>query len=202
MNKLVLVTLWNHRKELKIVLTTFLIVLLLPIVAVIILTKTGINLISNKLIEQNTINNSINILDPKTGDTVATINKPIIWPTRGRVTLEFGKPHLPYQLLHTGIDLANIKGTEITPFMEGTVTYAAETKIGFGKHIIVDHGDSLTSIYAHLDKIQVYKGQKVQIDQVIGKMGSTGWSTGPHLHFQINVFGIPVNPRSILREEK
>ena len=200
MNKLVLVTLWNHRKELKIVVSTFLIILLLPIVAIIILTKTGINLISNKLVEQNTIDNSINILDPKTGETVTTIRKQTIWPTQGRVSLEFGKPHLPYQLLHTGIDLANIKGTDITPFMEGTVTYAAETKIGFGKHIIIDHGDNLTSIYAHLDKIMVYKGQRVAIDQVIGKMGSTGWSTGPHLHFQINVYGIPVNPRSILKE--
>ena len=200
MSPLVLVTLWNYRKELKIVLTTFLIILLLPLVAVIILTQTGINLISNKLVEQNIYNNSINILDPKTGETVAIIDKHTIWPTTGRVSLEFGKPHLPYQLLHTGIDLANNKGTDITPFMEGTVTYAAETKIGFGKHIIIDHGNNLTSIYAHLDKILVYKGQKVTIDQVIGKMGSTGWSTGPHLHFQINVFGIPVNPRSVLSE--
>jgi len=198
MSPFALFPLWNYRKELKIVLLSFLLVLMLPIVAVIILTQTGINIVSDKLVEQNISNNSVNILDPVTGETIATINKPSIWPTNGRVTLEFGKPHLPYQLLHTGIDLANTKGTDITPFMEGVVTYAAETKIGYGKHIIIDHGNNLTSLYGHLDKILVYKGQKVTIDQVIGKMGSTGWSTGPHLHFQINVFGIPVNPRSIL----
>lgn len=201
MNKLVLNTFWGYRKELKIILTTFLVILLLPLVAIIILTKTGINLISDKLVEQNKIENTINILDPKTGELVTTISKPMVWPTTGRISLEFGKPHLPYQLLHTGIDIANIRGTDINPFMEGIVIYAAETKIGFGKHIIIDHGDNLTSIYAHLDKILVYKGQKVTIDQVIGKMGTTGWSTGNHLHFQINVFGIPVNPRSVLREE-
>lgn len=200
MKPLLLLTLWNYRKELKIVITTFLTILLLPLVAVIILTQTGINLISDKLVEQNRIENSVNILDPKTGEVTATITKPMVWPTKGRVSLEFGKPHLPYQLFHTGIDIANQKGTEITPFMEGTVTYAAETKIGFGKHIIIDHGDNLTSIYAHFDKILVYKGQKVTIDQVIGKMGSTGWSTGNHLHFQINVFGIPVNPRLFLNQ--
>lgn len=200
MTPLVFLTVWNYRKELKIVISTFLIILLFPLIAVIILTQTGINLISDKLVEQNKQENSINILDPKTGKPLTTITKPLVWPTMGRVSLEFGKPHLPYQLLHTGIDIANAKGTDITPFMEGTIIYAAETKIGFGKHIIIDHGNNLTSIYAHLDKILVYKGQKVTIDQVIGKMGSTGWSTGPHLHFQINVFGIPVNPRSFLRE--
>jgi len=112
--------------------------------------------------------------------------------------LEFGVPHLPYQILHTGIDIANNKGTNITPFMGGTVTYAAETKIGYGKHIIIDHGNNVTSLYGHLDKILVYKGQVVTTDQVIGLMGTTGWSTGNHLHFQINVYGIPVNPRVFL----
>jgi murein DD-endopeptidase MepM/ murein hydrolase activator NlpD len=82
--------------------------------------------------------------------------------------------------------------------MEGTVTYAAETKTGYGKHVIIDHGNNVSSLYGHLDKILVYKGQKVTINQVIGKMGSTGWSTGPHVHFQINIYGIPVNPRSFL----
>jgi len=200
MNGRVFLSFWNYRKELKIVITAFLFILLLPLVAVIILTQTGINLISDKLVEQNINENTINILDPTTGEISNTISSPMVWPTTGRVSLEFGKPHLPYQLLHTGIDLANNKGTDITPFMEGTVTYAAETKTGYGKHIIIDHGNNLTSLYGHLDKILVYKGQKVTIDQVIGKMGSTGWSTGNHLHFQINVFGIPVNPRTFFNE--
>ena len=189
---------WNYKKELKIILLAFLVVLSLPLIAVIILTQTGINLLSDKLVDQTGIENQVEILDPITGEVTYTINQAMYWPTTGVVTLEFGVPHLPYQILHTGIDIANNKGTNITPFMGGTVTYAAETKIGYGKHIIIDHGNNVTSLYGHLDKILVYKGQTVTTDQVIGLMGTTGWSTGNHLHFQINVYGIPVNPRVFL----
>jgi murein DD-endopeptidase MepM/ murein hydrolase activator NlpD len=82
--------------------------------------------------------------------------------------------------------------------MEGTVTYAGEIFWGYGRHIMIDHGDNITSVYAHLDRIFVYKGQKVYVGDTIGNMGSTGWSTGPHLHFEIRVYGVPVNPRAIL----
>ena len=189
---------WNFKKELKIILLAFLVVLSLPLIAIIILTQTGINLVSDKLVDQTGIENRVEILDPITGEVTYTINQAMYWPTTGVVTLEFGVPHLPYQILHTGIDIANNKGTNITPFMGGTVTYAAETKTGYGKHIIIDHGNNITSLYGHLDKILVYKGQTVTTDQVIGLMGTTGWSTGNHLHFQINVYGIPVNPRVFL----
>ena len=192
---------WNYKKELKIILLAFLVVLSLPLVAVIILTQTGINLVSDKLVDQTGVENQVEILDPITGEVTYTINQAMYWPTTGVVTLEFGVPHLPYQILHTGIDIANNKGTNITPFMGGTVTYAAETKTGYGKHIIIDHGNNITSLYGHLDKILVYKGQTVTTDQVIGLMGTTGWSTGNHLHFQINVYGIPVDPRVFLGSE-
>jgi len=192
---------WNFKKELKIILLAFLVVLSLPLVAVIILTQTGINLVSDKLVDQTGIENQVEILDPITGEVTYTINQAMYWPTTGVVTLEFGVPHLPYQILHTGIDIANNKGSNITPFMGGTVTYAAETKTGYGKHIIIDHGNNVTSLYGHLDKILVYKGQVVTTDQVIGLMGTTGWSTGNHLHFQINVYGIPVNPRVFLNDQ-
>ena len=103
-----------------------------------------------------------------------------------------------YQIFHTGIDIANSSGTSITPFMDGQVVYAGEMFWGYGKHIIIDHGDNIRSVYAHLDKIYVFKGQRVVIGDEIGRMGSTGWSTGPHLHFEIRVYGIPVNPRVFL----
>ena len=192
---------WDYKKELKIVLISFLIILSLPLVAIIILTQTGINIVSDKLVDQTGIENQVDILDPISGEVAYTVNQQMFWPTEGVVTLEFGVPHLPYQILHTGIDIANNKGTNITPFMGGTVTYAAETKIGYGKHIIIDHGNNITSLYGHLDKILVYKGQTVTTDQVIGLMGTTGWSTGNHLHFQINVYGIPVNPRVFLNDQ-
>lgn len=190
-------TLWSFRSELKMVMLTFLIVLSIPVIAVILLTQVGINVVSDKLAESNSQTNSINILNPTTGEVVAVIQAATVWPTKGVITLEFGQSSI-YQPLHTGIDIAGTTGDPITPFMNGTVIYAGEIFWGFGKHIIIDHGNNLTSIYAHLDKIYVVKGQQVTTTDIIGKEGSTGWSTGAHLHFQTNVYGIPVNPRVFL----
>ena len=189
--------LFSYRKELKFVASVFLIVAMLPILAVILLTQVGINIVSEKLVNQNPLTQMIEIRDPVTGNIVKKISPNVVWPTQGRVTLEFGESSI-YQPFHTGIDIANIKGTPVNPVMEGTVIYAGEIFWGLGKHIIIDNGDNIKTIYAHLDKIYVYKGQKVNTDYVIGAMGSTGWSTGPHLHFQINIYGIPVNPRVFL----
>jgi len=69
---------------------------------------------------------------------------------------------------------------------------------GYGKHVIIDHGNNISTVYAHLDKVFVYKGQKVKMGDVLGSEGSTGWATGPHLHFEIRVYGIPVNPKVFL----
>jgi murein DD-endopeptidase MepM/ murein hydrolase activator NlpD len=145
----------------------------------------------------------IEIHDPIDGLVIATIDKEIVWPVKGIITLEFGQIDLPYQPFHTGIDIANPNhqiGDPITPFMEGKVIYAGEISWGFGKHIIIDNGNNIQSIYAHLNKIYVYVGKKVKPGDIIGEEGETGWATGPHLHFQINIFGIPVNPRIFLGE--
>ncbi|MFC1711203.1 M23 family metallopeptidase [Patescibacteria group bacterium] len=148
----------------------------------------------------NEVTNEVQILNPADGSVYKTITGEFVWPVDGIVTLEFGQSSL-WQLFHTGIDIANpegIKGDPITPFMPGTVIYAGEIFWGFGKHIIIDHGENISSIYAHLDSIWVNVGQKVTPRDIIGTEDSTGWSTGPHLHFQVNVFGIPVNPRVFL----
>lgn len=191
------------KSELKYVVFTFLLVLLLPVLAVILLTNVGIDIISDRLATQNTQNNTVQIHDPATGEVIKEIKTEAVWPVHGVVTLEFGEIDLPYQPLHTGIDIANPYrkvGDPVTAFMPGTVTYAAEISWGYGKHIMIDHGDNITSVYAHLDKIFVYKGQEIKsTNQVIGYEGSTGWSTGPHLHFETRVFGIPVNPRTFLQ---
>ena len=197
MNPKLVFTLWSFRKELKYVSIVFAAVLLLPVVAVILLTQVGINIVSDKLVSQNPQTQSIEIKDPLTGDVVNTITPNVVWPAKGVITLEFGESS-KYQPFHTGIDIAGKKGDPINPAMEGTVIYAGEIFWGFGKHIIIDNGDNIHTIYAHLDKIFVYKGQKVKTDTVIGHEGSTGWSTGNHLHFQVNVYGIPINPRVFL----
>jgi len=199
MNPGTILTLWSFRKELMYVAIVFAAVLLLPVVAVIILTQVGINTVSEKLVDQNPQTHTIQIKNPLTGEVVKIISPNVVWPAKGVITLEFGESSL-YQPLHTGIDIAKSKGDPINPAMDGTVIYAGEIFWGFGKHIIINHGDNLQTIYAHLDKIYVYPGQKVTTADVIGAEGETGWATGVHLHFQVNVYGIPVNPRVFLGE--
>ncbi len=191
--------LFSFRKELKAVLLAFLIILLLPVIAVILLTQVGINIISDQLVDQNPTNESIQIKDPATGEVITEINPTIVWPTQGTITLEFAQSS-PYQVFHTGLDIAGSLDDPVNPAMDGTVTYAGEIFWGFGKHIIIDHKNNVKTIYAHLNRIYVYEGQEVKTNQTIGTQGTTGWSTGVHLHFQINVFGIPVNPRVFLGE--
>lgn len=201
MNPKLIFALWSFRRELKYVLLAFLVLLSLPIVAVIILMNAGFNVVSDKLVTVNTNTQSVQLRDPKDGSVIKEIKPIVSWPVSGIITLEFGQSDLPYQPFHTGIDIANPQGQigdSIHPFMDGTVIYAGEIFWGFGKHVIIDNGNNISSIYAHLDKIFVYPGEKVTINDVIGLEGKTGWATGPHLHFQINVFGIPVNPRSFL----
>jgi len=197
MNPKIVFTLWSFRKELKVVLLAFLTILMLPVIAVILLTQVGLNIISDKLVDQNPTNQNIQIKDPTTGEVVSEINPTIVWPTKGVITLEFGQSSM-YQLFHTGIDIAGNLNEHVNPAMDGTVIYAGEIFWRFGKHIVIDHGNNITTIYAHLNKIYVYKGQKVTTDNIIGGQGQTGWATGVHLHFQVNVYGIPVNPRVFL----
>ncbi len=160
---------------------------------------SGVDIISDRLVTVNEQTKAIEIHDPGTGEIVKTIQAKVVWPTKGVITSEFGEPHLPYYLFHSGIDIAGKKGDPVNPFMPGKVIYEGEIFWGFGKHIIIDHGNNITSIYGHLSKINVYKGQEIKTTtHIIGEQGSTGWSTGTHLHFQINVFGLPVNPRTFL----
>lgn len=192
---------WSFRRELSSVLLAFLIVLSLPVIAVIILMNTGFNIVSDKLATVDTTTQTVELHDPKDGSVIKEIKPVVSWPVGGVITLEFGQSDWPYQLFHTGVDIANPCGRigdPIHPFMDGTVTYAGEIFWGYGKHIIIDHGNNISSLYGHLSKIFVYPGQKVTISDIIGNEGSTGWSTGPHVHFQISVFGIPVNPRTFL----
>lgn len=196
-----LFNLWNFRRELKFVIVSFLIAISLPFIAVIILMNVGVNIVSDSLTSFDSKTNKVQIHDPLTGEVVKEISPVVTWPVKGVITLEFGESDWPYQIFHTGIDIANPVGKQgdpITPFMKGKVIYAGEIFWGYGKHIIIDHGDNITSLYGHLNKIFVYPGQEVKPGDIIALEGSSGWSTGPHLHFEVRVFGIPVNPRTFL----
>lgn len=198
MNPLLLWNIFSFRQEIKYVVTTFILVLCLPFIAVIALTHTGVDVVSDQL-AVSTKNESVEIKNPLNGTVLKKIDGPFIWPIQGRITLEFGESDLPYQPLHTGIDIAGKSGDPVVAFMKGKVIYADEIAWGYGKHVVIDDGDNITSLYGHLSKIYVSKGEDVSQGQVIGLRGSTGWSTGPHLHFETKVFGIPVNPRIFLK---
>ena len=197
MNPKVLFALWSFRRELKYVLLVFLVFLMLPVIAVFLLTNVGIDVVSDRLVGQNSQAHTIQIKDPTTGKVVKEISPTVVWPTKGTITLEFGESSL-YQPFHTGIDIAGYLNDPVTPATDGRVIYAGEIFWGFGNHIIIDNGNNVTTVYAHLNKIYVYKGQEVTTDKVIGTQGQTGWATGIHLHFQVNVYGVPVNPRVFL----
>ncbi|MBI2601380.1 peptidoglycan DD-metalloendopeptidase family protein [Candidatus Daviesbacteria bacterium] len=194
-------TFWSFRNELYYVSLAFLLVLLMPVFAVFMLTHAGIDIISDRLTSVNEENKTVEIHDPTTGEVVDSIDLTMAWPATGVYTLEFGQSS-GFQVFHTGIDIASANGKvgdPINPLLPGKVIYAGEIWWGYGKHIIIDHGDNITTVYAHLDKIFVYKDQEVKTNKhVIGNMGSTGWSTGPHLHFEVRVYGIPVDPRTFL----
>ena len=192
---------FSMKREIKLMAFTLVAILLIPIMAVVILTQAGFNFISDALASQNPQTSQVDIHDPANGQIVDHIDEPRIWSVSGVVTLEFGGFDPPYQIFHTGIDIADPNhkvGTPVVAFMKGTVIYAGTTKTGYGTHVVIDHGHRVTSIYGHLDTLAVKVGDQVDMGTVIGTRGSTGWSTGPHTHFEIRVWDIPVNPRIFL----
>jgi len=120
------------------------------------------------------------------------------WPLSGfRITTYFGQRGA-FQRYHTGIDLAAPYGTPIVAAKSGQVQVAGWSSFGYGFHVILDHGGGVETLYAHMSRIAVRPGQWVEAGQVIGYVGSTGWSTGPHLHFEVRVNGVPRNPLAYL----
>lgn len=191
---------YSMRREIKYLVFTILALCMLPVFAVLILTQAGLNIVSDALASYDPQLLQVDIHDPRTGEIVGHVSTSVTWPTLGYISLEFGESS-PYQIFHTGIDIAGAEGDPVISFMEGEVTYADEISWGFGKHVKINHGDYLTSIYAHLYSIDpnIQVGDTIPAGTVIGTRGNTGWSTGPHLHFQTNIFGIPVNPRLFLQ---
>ena len=121
---------------------------------------------------------------------------PSIWPATGRVTSGFGYRSSPFTgrtKLHAGLDVANKVGTPVWATARGIVTFA-NSDGAYGKSIIIDHGNNIVTKFAHLSAILVKEGQQVQRGEIIGKMGNSGRSTGPHLHYEVLLSGTPVNP--------
>jgi murein DD-endopeptidase MepM/ murein hydrolase activator NlpD len=103
-----------------------------------------------------------------------------------------------YKFFHPGLDLDGVTGDEIKSIKAGKVESVEYSTVGYGKHVIVDHGDNLKSLYAHLSKVDVKAGDTITTDTVLGEMGATGRSFGDHLHLEVRDHGVPINPLSVL----
>ena len=134
------------------------------------------------------------LLNVKTVDVV----KPDIWPVVGMITSDFGWRRMGrYREFHPGIDISAPYGTPVSVVSDGRVIYAGWIN-GYGKTVIVYHGYGFVTLYAHLSDILVSYGQNVVKGQIIGKVGMTGRTTGPHLHYEVIRYGIRQNPIAYL----
>jgi len=125
---------------------------------------------------------------------------PSIWPVQGWVTSEFGSRPSPFsgaREFHAGVDIASRSGKEVVAPADGIVS-EAERRADLGNAVVVDHGNGLSTLYGHLLQCAVTKGKFVRRGEVLGYVGSTGKSTGSHLHYSVYLNNIPVNPRKYL----
>ncbi len=100
--------------------------------------------------------------------------------------------------LHPGVDLRAPRGTNVYAMDSGTVVEVEKVFVGYGHFVRIAHNGTVSSLYAHLDKVEVKAGEKVTGGEAIGTVGMTGWSTGPHLHFEVYVGNKAVNPMSYI----
>ncbi|MGB9840517.1 peptidoglycan DD-metalloendopeptidase family protein [Thermovenabulum sp.] len=119
-----------------------------------------------------------------------------LWPITGSITSPYGKRGRDY---HEGIDIGASLGSPVAASNSGVVVFAGRNG-AYGNLIIIDHGGGIQTYYAHLSKILVSEGQRVEKGSVIGRVGSTGRSTGPHLHFEVRINGTPKNPITYLNK--
>lgn len=130
--------------------------------------------------------------------------KPNLAPTSGRITSKYGWRKNPFgsgREFHYGLDIANNYNTKIKAAGDGIVTYAGYSS-GFGRIIIISHGYGYETLYGHNNRLYVKTGDKVKKGQIIALMGSSGRSTGPHVHFEVRYYGKRINPATILNSNK
>ena len=128
-------------------------------------------------------------------------NVPLNWPVRGKVTSPYGRRRDPFtgrRAFHEGMDIKNKRGTKIKATAAGVVKRVSYDRGGYGWYLVIDHKNGFETIYGHFKKILVKKGEKVKRGDVIGLMGSTGRSTGSHVHYEIRLNGKPINPKKYL----
>jgi len=150
-------------------------------------------------IERN-LNTMVRYFEDKSAIWATT---PSIWPTTGWMTSPFGEREDPFtgkRVFHYGIDVVSGYGNPIVATADGKVIELKNEKIG-GNTIIIDHGGGYTTVYCHLSKFNVRVGQIVKRHDVIGFVGSTGKSIGPHVHYEVHFNGVPKNPWNYILED-
>jgi murein DD-endopeptidase MepM/ murein hydrolase activator NlpD len=138
--------------------------------------------------------------DPLTDRGLITPRFHALWPTDGIITTYFGEIGPLSPRGHSGLDIAAPEGTPIVAADDGEVLKAYWNDDGYGGLIIIGHPSGYETWYGHLDSFDVEKGSQVRRGQVIAEMGSTGFSTGPHLHFEVRQDGQIVDPLDFLSE--
>jgi len=137
-----------------------------------------------------------NLLDKLEGQRNLLASTPAIRPTGGWMTSRFGHRVSPFtgrKELHKGVDIANRKGTAILATANGIVSFAGK-KGPMGNVVVIDHGHGMITRYAHLSEALKKQGDTVKRGDIIAQMGNSGRSTGPHLHYEVHLNGVPVNP--------
>jgi murein DD-endopeptidase MepM/ murein hydrolase activator NlpD len=125
---------------------------------------------------------------------------PVGWPVNGRLMGGYGERSDPFSgegAMHTGLDISAPIGTPVKATADGIVIHA-NWNAGYGRCVIVDHGNGYQTWYAHLSKMDVMEGEEIRQGEVVGRVGTTGRSTGPHLHYEVRVHSTPVNPYRFL----
>ncbi len=131
-------------------------------------------------------------------------NIPTTWPVYGWITSGFGtriSPMTGKQEFHPGLDIAQNIGEEVVAPADGVVVYAGN-RTGWGRTVLIRHEYGITTRYAHLDAIRVSLYQEIKKGDIVGTVGNTGWSIGPHLHYEIRVHGTPVDPMNYILTRK
>ncbi len=126
--------------------------------------------------------------------------QPNLWPVEGRLMGAYGHRADPFSgegAYHKGVDISAATGTAVHATADGTVVYAS-VFAGYGRLVIVDHGNGMETYYAHLSKFDVVEGQDVRRSEIVGRVGMTGKATAPHLHYEVRVGHAPVNPYRFL----
>jgi murein DD-endopeptidase MepM/ murein hydrolase activator NlpD len=184
----------------RLIVAVFAVLIVLPAIAVFATATSGIQAASNTLAFINPLSHLIEVHDPS-GNLITTLTASTTWPVRGKVTTEFGAPDPPYQAHHTGTDISEAAADPITTFMDGKVLIVQDSPnnpTGFGKYVYVDHGNGITSYYGHMSETSTMVGQDVKPGDIIGYEGNTGHSLGNHVHFEVRVYNIPVEPRTFV----